>query len=141
MNGYNPMTWECEKSGCFNKVKRPKIEMFHECFYGKISMSDIDAAVEVNGNFLFIEWKSGGGKLKLAQKIFFERLTRHANIGVFIVSGDAETMRIDGYSVISGGVHHDVFVPCDLDGFRKVLRDFNDWAVKNPCTEGYSPNE
>lgn len=132
MNGYNPMTWECEKSGCFNKVKRPKIEMFHDCFYDKISMSDIDAAVEVNGNFLLIEWKSGVGKLKTAQRIFFERLTRHSNIFVYIVSGDAETMRIDGYSVISGGKHDDKFVHCGLEGFKKILKDFNDWAVQNP---------
>ena len=136
-NGFNPMTWDCEKSGCFNRVKRPKFEVFHDCFYGNLSMSDIDAAVEVNGNFLLIEWKSGGGKLKTAQKIFFERLTRHSNIFVYIVEGDAETMRIDGYSVIYGGVCDENFVPCDLKKFRAILKEFNDWAVQNPCTDGY----
>lgn len=132
MNGYNPLQWDCIKSGCFNSVKRPKIEVFHDCFYGKISMSDIDAAVEVNGNFLIIEWKSGGGKLKRAQEIFFERLTVHPNIGVFVVTGDASTMEIEGYTIISGGVHHNTFIKCDLEGFRKLLKDFNDWAVRNP---------
>lgn len=131
-NGFNPMEWDCEKSGCFNKVKRPKFEVFHDCFHGKISMSDIDAAVEVNGNFLFIEWKSGGGKLKLAQKIFFERLTRHKNIFVFVIEGDASTMEIEGYTTISGGECSNDFTPCNLDGFRKVLIDFNAWAIRNP---------
>lgn len=139
MNGFNPMIWDCESSGCFNRLKRPKFEVFYDCFYGSLSMSDIDAVVEVNGNFLLIEWKSDGGKLKIAQRILFERLTRHSNIFVYIVSGDAETMRIDGYNVISGGVYDEKFVPCDLDGFKRILKGFNDWSVQNPCTEGYNP--
>lgn len=141
MTAFKKFEWDCTKSGCFNTKRRLDFGVFYDCFCGKISMSDIDAAVEVNGNFLFIEWKSGGGKLGLAQRIFFERLTRHANICVFIVSGDAETMSVDGYTTISNGKHHDIFMPCDLDGFMEVLKQFNDWAVRNPCTEGYSPNE
>ena len=41
-NGYNPLRWDCQKQGCFNKKKRPKIEEFAECLPGKISFGDID---------------------------------------------------------------------------------------------------
>lgn len=131
--GYNPLRWDCNARGkCYNDIFRPKIENFSECFFGKIAMSDIDAAVEVNGNFLFVEWKSNGGALTVGQRIFFERLTRNPGIFVYVVRGDAETMRIDGYNVISGGVMDDRFIPCDLDGFKALLKEFNDWAIRNP---------
>jgi hypothetical protein len=132
MNGYNPILWNCKNSGCFNKKKRPKIEQFHNCFFDKISMSDIDAAVEINGNFIFLEWKSDGGKLKVAQRIFFERLTRHKGIFVYVVQGNAESMQVDGYWEISNGVMNPQFTPCDLDELKKIFKSFNDWAVRNP---------
>lgn len=56
-NGYNPMQWNCERQGCFNVKKRPKIEMFADCLPRKISFSDIDGIVEINGNLLLLEWK------------------------------------------------------------------------------------
>jgi len=56
-NGHNPMRWDCQKQGCFNKKKRPRIEMFAECLPGKIAVGDVDGLVEIKGNFLFLEFK------------------------------------------------------------------------------------
>ena len=42
-NGYNPMKWDCGTRGCFNAIRRPKIEVFAEVLPGRIAMSDIDA--------------------------------------------------------------------------------------------------
>ena len=56
--GYNPLRWDCGKSGCFNKILRPRIEEFAGCFPGRISLSDIDGIVEVGGFFLLLEWKA-----------------------------------------------------------------------------------
>ena len=30
--GYNPLRWDCEKSGCFNIKCRPKLEQFAGVF-------------------------------------------------------------------------------------------------------------
>ena len=49
--GYNPMRWDCEKSGCFNVKCRPKIEVFAECFPGRINFGDMDGRVELGGYF------------------------------------------------------------------------------------------
>jgi len=51
------MRWDCEKQGCFNLKKRPKIELFADCFPGAISFGDVDGRVEYKGRFLELEWK------------------------------------------------------------------------------------
>ena len=35
--GYNPMRWDCERDGCFNVLRRPKIEVFADCFPRRIN--------------------------------------------------------------------------------------------------------
>ena len=57
--GYNPLRWNCDDRGCYNVKHRPKIEFFAGALPGKIAMTDVDATTEVNGHFLFLEWKSG----------------------------------------------------------------------------------
>ena len=57
-NGFNPMRWDCDRWGCFNRVCRPKIEKFADCFPGRINFGDLVAIVEVSGNTLVLEWKS-----------------------------------------------------------------------------------
>jgi hypothetical protein len=57
--GHNPIRWDC-RNGCFNELMRPKIEAFAECFPRNIGMMDIDGTVELNGHFLFLEFKTSG---------------------------------------------------------------------------------
>lgn len=103
--GYNPLRWSCEARGCFNEKQRPKIEIFAECFPGKIAMTDVDATVEVNGHFLFLEFKGGIPRdLPIGQQIYFERLTSLSkNITCVVTWGDAETMKVWAYLAIHGG--------------------------------------
>lgn len=131
-NGFNPMRHDCQKSGCYNKKHRPKIELFADCFGGKIAMSDVDAAVEVEGNFLFLEWKSHDGDIPTGQKIFFERMTQESmRFQALVVHGDAETMDVSNVAFVSMG-NVAPFEPCDMDGLHSIIRDWNDWAKKNP---------
>lgn len=130
--GYNPMNWNCERQGCFNIEKRPKIEEFHDCFHSNISMSDVDAIVEVNGNILIIEWKQHSQKLGDGQRILFQRLTCRDRIFVYVVRGCPKTMEIEGYQLIEDGNMPTPFVECTTSHFLTILKDFNDWAVKNP---------
>ena len=96
-NGFNPMRWCCKKDGCFNDLRRPKIEVFAVCFPGRINFGDMDGLVEINGYFGMLEWKGKGGVIKLGQRITFERFTRHLGNTVFVVEGDAKTMKVGRY--------------------------------------------
>jgi len=86
------MRWDCERQGCFNIKKRLKLQMFDECFPGKIGFGDIDGIVEINGNVLVIEGKGFGAPLPTGQRIMFERMTAAGGVTVFVVELDAETM-------------------------------------------------
>lgn len=128
-NGYNPMHWNCEKQGCFNKKKRPKIEMFADCLPGRIAFSDIDAAVEVEGNFLILEFKEHDNIPK-GQRIFFSRLTRLAPATVLVIEADVETMDVSGMiRIFDGKINPQIAV--DLDGLKQEIRDWSQWALKN----------
>lgn len=101
--GYNPMRWDCDKAGCFNKKRRPKIELFKKCFPGKISFGDVDGLVEFNGYLCILEWKGPGGHLQTAQRITFRSITKDIGNIVFVVEGDAETMEASRYSIFWAG--------------------------------------
>ncbi|MAG24660.1 hypothetical protein CMI47_03685 [Candidatus Pacearchaeota archaeon] len=58
--GFNPMRWDCQTQGCFNKKCRPKIEVFAECFPRRINFGDVDGSIEINGYELKLEWKNTG---------------------------------------------------------------------------------
>lgn len=131
-NGFNPMRYDCEKSGCYNTIHRLNFEVFYDCFDGKISMSDVDAAVEVSGNFLFLEWKSHDGDIPTGQRIFFERMTRDdMRFQALIVHGDAETMDVSNVAFVSMG-EISSFYPCDMEKLHSIIRGWNNWAKKNP---------
>ena len=96
--GFNPMRWDCNKGGpgvnCFNKKRRPKIEVFSKCFPGKISLGDIDGIVEINWRGLLLEWKTDTNKPTTGQRIMYERLTSQGLLTVVFVVGNAETMEV-----------------------------------------------
>ena len=62
--GFNPMRWDCDTDGCFNVKRRPKIEMFADCFPRRINFGDVDGLVEIGGRFCLLEWKGQGGALR-----------------------------------------------------------------------------
>lgn len=127
-DGTNPLRWNCGISGCFNQLRRPKIERFAACFPGRIAMSDIDATVEVNGHFVFLEMKSHQGEIPIGQRLYFERLTRLSpRISVMIVCGDAETMRCEAIRWIYDGRLSD-WQPATLDDVVRLLNTFASWA-------------
>jgi len=130
-NGYNPMRWNCERQGCFNLKKRPKIEMFANCLPGRIAFTDVDALTEICGNLLFLEWKDHQ-EISLGQRILFERITKLCPAAVIIVEGDAQYMTVNSISTVWDGVigpHKEA----DLDDLRSQIRTWADWALVNPA--------
>ena len=119
--GYNPMRYDCEKSGCFNKKRRPKIEVFSDCFPGRINFGEVDGEVEINGYFCQIEWKGEGAPLPTGQRIKFEHYTKSPGNVVFLVEGDAETMAVYRYFCFLEGKKTDWCVG-DLDRLKTWIR-------------------
>lgn len=134
-NGYNPLRWDCERQGCFNLKRRPKIEMFAECFPRRISFGDVDGIVEVGGNALLLEWKSEERELPTGQRLLYQRLTRYGPVSVMIVIGDAESMLIDATALFADGVRHPAqgFEPADLHLIRHRLTAWGLWAARHPA--------
>lgn len=93
-NGYNPMRWDCQKRGCFNQKRRPKIEIFHDLFPGKINFGDVDGIVEINAKALLLEWKCDDIDLPRGQQIMYRRLTKNGDLTVIVLCGSAETMDV-----------------------------------------------
>jgi hypothetical protein len=134
-NGYNPLRWDCEKRGCFNLKRRPKIELFADCFPGRMSFGDVDGIVEVNGNALLLEWKSEERDLPAGQRILYERLTRNSPVSVLIVVGDAETMAVEASAIFFEGTRYppEGFEPADLAIIRHHMTTWSAYAASHPA--------
>jgi hypothetical protein len=128
--GYNLLRWDCERAGCFNVFRRPKIEMFAECFPGRINFGDIDGLVEMRGYFCLLEWKTSG-EVSTGQKLTYARFTRpHGNV-VWIVIGDAKDMTVQRYSVVWRGKSRH-WVSSDLDEVKRRIKGWAYWVKHQP---------
>ncbi|MCO5159654.1 MAG: hypothetical protein M9939_00840 [Mesorhizobium sp.] len=104
-DNYNPIHHDCEAKGCWNKQYRPNIEYFYHALPRKLTMSDIDGVAEVNGSFLFLEWKSHKGPLPVGQRILAERLTRLSTQITYVViqHEPGNPMGIENVMVVHAG--------------------------------------
>ena len=126
-SGYNPMRWDCDKRGCFNKKRRPKIEIFHDLFPGKISFGDVDGIVEINARGLMLEWKSDTTELRTGQRIMYQRLSKDHVLSVIVLCGDAETMQVDYIGWVFGGIYHEP-TRGSLERARDDIASWVSWA-------------
>tara|TARA_R110000822_G_C15093875_1_gene471071 strand:- start:206 stop:628 length:423 start_codon:yes stop_codon:yes gene_type:complete len=128
--------------GCFNKVRRPRIEEFAVCFGGDNNFGDCDGMVEKKGRLCMLEWKGPGGSLAGGQIIAFEHLTltpegkANGNI-VFVVEGDPRTMEIQRYCIFWGGRQHN-WVTAAFNELRARIKAWDTWAsgLSFPRTPG-----
>lgn len=121
------MRWDCEKQGCFNKLRRPKIEELAECLPGKIAFSDVDGVVEINGYGLFLEWKSFEGNIPIGQRIMYERFTKTGQFTAFVINGDAETMIVESMAIYWKG-RFKGWQEADLDALKEHIKRWSQWA-------------
>ena len=97
------LRWQCGEGRCYRQLM-PKLGAFDGCFPGKIAMTDIDGAVEVNGFLLFLEWKAPGGVLSKGQSIMFERMTALSpKITVIVASGEPREPTVERIQVFRRG--------------------------------------
>lgn len=129
-SGFNPMRWNCQRDGCFNVKRRPKIEVFSECFPRRINFGDVDGLVELNGNFCMLEWKGDGGSVRRGQLLSYTAFTKKLGNVVFVVYGNAETMDVNGYSLFWNGCKYPFFSD-DLCGVKDRISRWASWAATN----------
>jgi hypothetical protein len=130
-SGHNPLRWDCERQGCFNLHKRPKIEVFADCLPGRMAFSDVDGIAEVNGNLLVLEWKEHRG-VPTGQRVLYERWTAGGPATVLLVVGDARQMTVEETAC----VHQGIVGPwrgTDLEGLRQDIRAWSDWSLMHPA--------
>lgn len=126
-HGYNPMRWDCDRSGCFNIYRRPKIEVFHDCFPGRISFGDVDGIVEINGRGLMLEWKSQSIDIPQGQRIMYTRLTRGKLLTVLVLCGDPQSMEINYMGWFFDGKYTEPD-RYDTEGVKSHIKSWVDWA-------------
>jgi len=115
------MRWDCEKQGCFNKKCRPKIEIFSDCFPGKINFGDVDGIVEINGRGLLLEWKCFSLNIPLGQKIMYERLSKTKLLSIMVIFGNAETMEVKNYCWFKNG-NQSSWIEADLNSIKNQIK-------------------
>ena len=123
------LRWDCDAQGCFNKKKRPKIEVFGECFPGNITMGDVDGIVEINGYFIMLEWKPSIN-LSVGQKLMYQRISS-VGFYVMVVVGDAETMDVHFFSEFWNGKQCP-FQKADLAKVKARMKKWVDYVRKQP---------
>jgi len=127
--GYNPLRWKCEQLGCFNKVARPKIEIFAECFPRRIAMGDMDGYVEIGGKFLIMEWKhTGHESLEEGQRRAFDAFLRAPNrmFTILCICGDAHRMQVSSAMYYAG--IGSAWKPRDMEWCRRFISSWASWA-------------
>ena len=120
------LRWNCEARGCFNVKRRPKIEVFDDCFPGSIEFGDVDAIVEMGGRAILLEWKSEAAYIPRGQQIMYERLSAKG-IFAMVVHGNAETMEVKAYCFFWAG-RQSHWRPASLDDVRSRIRAWAAWA-------------
>lgn len=128
-NGFNPLRWDCEKQGCFNQLKRPKIEVFHGCFPGNINFGDVDGLVEINGHGLLLEWKENNGSIPTGQRITHEKLTKTGMLTTIVIIGNPEHMTCQKYGFFFKGKFQN-YKQGDIEKVKEVIKKWAVWAKK-----------
>ena len=126
------MRWDCspDKDGCYRRLGQPDLTVLDECFPGRIAMTDVDGLVEINGRFLFIEWKRGGD-VPAGQRIMFEKLTRHPEFTILVILGDPRTMVVERYDVFRDGKRKG-WRECGLSELKRHVRAWAERAARPP---------
>ena len=124
------MRWDCspDKDGCYRRLGQPDLTVLDECFPGRIAMTDVDGLVEINGRFLFIEWKRRG-EVPAGQRIMFERMTKHPEFTVLVILGDPRSMVVERYDVYRDGQRRG-WRDCNLPELKRHIRAWADRASR-----------
>lgn len=122
------LRYDCRNQGCFNIKRRPKIEVFDDCFPGLNAFGDVDGLIERGGAFCLLEWKGAGGRITGGQKGSYRKFTKWRGNIVFVVNGDAQTMAVTSYFIFWNGKEQPL-IQASLEDIKDRLRQWDLWAT------------
>jgi len=129
------LRWDCEKSGCYCKACLPLFGDLNTAFDGRIAFSDIDAVVEKNNHFLFLEWKTTEKEPRMSegQNRLYLALSSLKDTTVVVVSGSPGQGPVHGVMVYSKG-KRGTWGPTDRRGLRLRISAWYSRAKSNRST-------
>lgn len=110
----NLWDWSC-LDGCFDNPR--------------VSVTDLDGALEKNGYLLILETKKESADLSVGQRIAFRNLCRTGHTSIIVVWGDPQ--RPVAYQVYHDGHIHDR-QPCNSFLLRQLVSRWYRWASDQP---------
>ena len=79
---------DCKRDGCYKDAHLPDWGFLDDCFPHRVSVSDIDGVVELDGQVMFLEWKQHTSKVTAGQVRMYRTLTKlFSGICVLIIFG------------------------------------------------------
>lgn len=129
------LRWNCEKQGCRVEVAHPMMHDFDGPFQTNpprnIQCMDIDCTVEVDGYFLFVEFKSHAD-MEDGQRRYYERLTTlkgvcgSDTVTVLYVVGDANRRVCEAVRTCANGEWSEWDYSLDWAGLINKVQTFKD---------------
>lgn len=92
-----------------------------DCLPGKMKVSDIDGAIERNGQFLFIETKGPNVPIPMGQEIFYKNLHKKKDFTILYVwgtPGQVEELEM----FYPDGKMRTRKKPADLEDLKRIIR-------------------
>jgi len=118
------LRWCCQSQGCYISKGHVALEIWDDCFPGKIGMSDIDGIVERNGYILILEWKKPQQDIPKGQRLLFEAFTHNSPKHTVLVGrGDYETLFVVDYCWFYAGEQLP-WKPCPLGEITPILQQW-----------------
>lgn len=112
------MRHNCETHGC-RMDQRTDPAILDGLLPRGASFGDMDGWAEINGHFLFVEFKSPGAPIPMGQKMALERLSRLPKCSVLVVFADENL--VSGYQWILNGKWKSEMT-ADVDQVRNLVR-------------------
>jgi hypothetical protein len=97
--------WDCrDGDNCYASQKLFPFGQLNERLPKGVAFSDLDGICEINGNFLFIEFKSGGARIGRGQQILLEQLSALNNkITCLVLEGECNPFTVEWVTPVIGG--------------------------------------
>lgn len=124
------MEWNCRNDGCHLETCRPPIEQLCKKFPRGITPTDIDYLTEMNGNFLFVEWKPRPLSLKYGQRRALQMLSLLPEFTVLLVAGQANTLGVTHIADIMNG-SIGPWKDSTRQDLERRFKEWADWADRN----------
>ena len=125
------MKHKCDRDGCFEERHRCRLGKLDHLFPGNNGMTDVDGYCHINGQHLFVEWKSAqefaNGGEEPRQLGAYVSLSRLPGVEVVRAWGDPLEMKPIAWQTISRGEKGTVVVenPCEtFDAYVEA------WALR-----------